>query len=77
MAPKRPSKRISIRLRQIPTLFETMDALIRPRSEGISLCRTSETKPTLADYYAKLDGSLYYFIPTFLHPYYKQYCDNT
>jgi hypothetical protein len=30
----------------------------------------------LADYYAKLDESPYYFIATLLHPYYKTYCDN-
>jgi hypothetical protein len=30
----------------------------------------------LADYYAKLDRSPYYFIATLLHPYYKSYCDN-
>jgi hypothetical protein len=30
----------------------------------------------LADYYAKLDKSLYYFIATLLHLYYKTYCDN-
>lgn len=60
----------------LATTFEAVDFEAYDAPEDHLAINVRAATYKLADYYAKLDESPYYFIATLLHPYYKTYCDN-